>query len=122
MTRRLFARLAIAHPKTHKISLSKDFIEVSERDVTQMVLPDHVVRIDLFEAREHEKPARRIILGVEQIYSHADIEDEFGQFFADKIAEAGAGHAAFIPDLGKLIPTLPGDEIWHRNGQAARIS
>lgn len=115
MSIRFFARLAIADPKTQKISLSREFIEVSEHDINAMVLPDHVVRVDLFEHKDHKQPKRRILMGVEKVYSTTAIEDEFGPFFADRIAETGAAAAAFIAGLGKLIPILPGDEIRHRD-------
>jgi hypothetical protein len=108
---RLYARLATANPKTHRISLSRDFIEVSEHDVTQMTLPDHVVRVDLFEAKEDTKPKRRIILGVEKIYSTAAVEDEFGPHFSAQLIESGATEAGFISSLGKLVPLMPGDEF-----------
>lgn len=122
MTSRLYARLAVANPQTHKISLSKEFIEVSEHEVGTMALPDHVVRMDLFEAKEHPKPKRRILMGVQKLYSASDIEDEFGPMLADKITRTGAAHAAFIEGLGKLVPAMPGDEIWHSDGNTVRIT
>lgn len=121
MSSRLFARLAIANPTTQKISLSEEFIEVSEHDLSAMILPDHVVRVDLFTTREETKPKRRIIIGAEKIYSHAAIEDEFGPMFADRLAEIGAGYAVFIETLGKLIPAMPGDQVRHTNGDLVSI-
>jgi hypothetical protein len=112
--KRLYARLAVANPKTNRISLSREFIEVSEKDVSKMPLPDHVVRVDLFENKEQEKPKRRIILGVEKVYSAADIENEFGPHFSAQLAESGATEAGFIGTFSKLVPLLPGDELVRR--------
>lgn len=119
MSTRLFARLAIANPETHKISLTKDFIEVSGTDVRSMDLPAHVVRVDFFTDITARKPEKRVFVGTHEIYSADDVEEHFGPMFADPLAEAGATHALFMPDMNKLIPVLPGDEIAHAGRQVS---
>ena len=114
MSIKLFARLAVVNPKTSRISLTREFIEVSEHDISTMTLPDHVVRVDLFSSKTDEKPSRRILMGVHKVYEKNAVEDEFGPMFADHLNQSGASQAAFISNLGKLIPVLPGDEIIYK--------
>lgn len=111
MSIRLFARLARAHPETHKISLSREFIEVSGTDVHQMNLPPDVVRVDFFADITARTPTKRVFTGTHQLMSRDEIEEHFGPMFSDRVDEAGASHAVFIPDMNKLIPALPGDEF-----------
>lgn len=117
MTTRLFARLAIADPQTHKISLTREFIEVSGTNVHDMTLPPHVVRVDFFADITAKKPQKRVFIGPHEIYSKDDIETHFGPMFVDHVAEAGASHAVFMPDMNKLVPALPGDEIAYSGRQ-----
>jgi hypothetical protein len=119
MEKRLFARLAIANPKTHKVSLTKDFVEVSGTDIRSMDLPAHVVRVDFFADITARKPDKRVFIGEHDIYSTADVEEHFGPMFVDPLTEAGATHAVFMADMNKLIPALPGDEIAHAGRQVS---
>lgn len=111
MTTRLYARLAIANPETHKISLTKDFVEVSGTDIGSMDLPAHVVRVDFFADMTARKPDKRVFVGDHEIYSTADVEEHFGPMFVDTLSEAGATHAVFMAAFNKLVPVQAGDEM-----------
>lgn len=117
MTTRLYARLAIANPETQKVSLSKDFVEVSGTDVRDMNLPAHVVRVDFFADITARKPDKRVFIGQHEIYSADDLEEEFGPHFSEHISGSGATHALYMPHLNKLVPVQPGDEIAHAGRQ-----
>lgn len=111
MTTRLYARLAIANPETHRISLARDFVEVSGTDIHSMDLPAHVVRVDFFIDITARNPEKRVFVGEHEIYSTADVEEHFGPMFVETLSEAGATHALFLATLNKLVPVRPGDEI-----------
>lgn len=111
MKTHLFARLAIADPNTHKVSLTKEFVEVSGTDIGAMTLPANVVRVDFFADITSRKPDKRVFVGQHEILSVASIEENFGPLFVDSLTEVGATQAIFMAALNKLMPVLPGDEI-----------
>jgi hypothetical protein len=119
MTTRLFARLAIANPDTHKISLTKEFVEVSGTDIRTMDLPAHVVRVDFFADISSSKPDKRVFIGEHEVYSTEAIEEHFGPMFVEHLSEAGATHAVFMSSMNKLIPVMPGDEIASQGKQTS---
>lgn len=115
MTEKLYARFAIAKP-TGKVSLTREFVEVSGTNIKDMTLPDNVVRVDFFADLTAEQPAKRVFLGVDQVYNKSDIDHHYGEFFTHQIEEAGGSHAVLLAGLGKLVPAQIGDEFVHTDG------
>ncbi len=119
MTTRLYARLAIANPDTHRVCLTKEFVEVSGTDIGKMDLPAHVVRVDFFADITSGKPDKRVFVGEHEIYSTDAVEEHFGPMFVATLCEAGATHALFMSSLNKLVPVMPGDEIASQGKQTS---